>query len=140
MTEGKGGPTAAVASRTVSRQTPAAYCPRAAANSAASTDMAVSRPHGLGDAMASTSAAEQTYDVVVLGAGSTGENVADIVVRGGLTAVVVEPELVGGECSYWACMPSKALLRGSEVLDTAPICPALPKHSVDEQWMWPQCS
>jgi dihydrolipoamide dehydrogenase len=63
-----------------------------------------------------SSAAEKTYDVVVLGAGSTGENVADIVVRGGLTAVLVEPELVGGECSYWACMPSKALLRGTEVL------------------------
>src|SRR5688572_19811175 len=44
-----------------------------------------------------TSAREQTYDVVVLGAGSTGENVADIVVRGGLTAVLVEHELVGGE-------------------------------------------
>jgi dihydrolipoamide dehydrogenase len=62
---------------------------------------------------------EQTYDVVVLGAGSTGENVADIVVRGGLTAVLVEAELVGGECSYWACMPSKALLRGTEVLAEA---------------------
>ena len=61
-------------------------------------------------------AAEQTYDVVVLGAGSTGENVADIAVRGGLTAVLVESELVGGECSYWACMPSKALLRGSEAI------------------------
>jgi dihydrolipoamide dehydrogenase len=62
---------------------------------------------------------EQTYDVVVLGAGSTGENVADVVVRGGLTAVLVEPELVGGECSYWACMPSKALLRGTDVLAEA---------------------
>jgi pyruvate/2-oxoglutarate dehydrogenase complex dihydrolipoamide dehydrogenase (E3) component len=62
---------------------------------------------------------EQTYDVVVLGAGSTGENVADIVVRGGLTAVLVESELVGGECSYWACMPSKTLLRGTEVLSEA---------------------
>lgn len=51
------------------------------------------------------------YDVVVVGAGSTGENVADRVVRGGLSAVVVEAELVGGDCSYWACMPSKALLR-----------------------------
>ncbi|MCA0144073.1 NAD(P)/FAD-dependent oxidoreductase [Blastococcus sp. LR1] len=59
---------------------------------------------------------ERSYDVVVLGAGSTGENVADVVVRGGLSAVLVEPELVGGECSYWACMPSKALLRGTEVL------------------------
>ena len=64
-------------------------------------------------------AVERTYDVVVLGAGSTGENVADVVVRGGLSAVLVEPELVGGECSYWACMPSKALLRGTEVLAEA---------------------
>jgi dihydrolipoamide dehydrogenase len=63
--------------------------------------------------------AEKTYDVVVLGAGSTGENVADIVVRGGLSAVLVESELVGGECSYWACMPSKALLRGTEALAEA---------------------
>jgi pyruvate/2-oxoglutarate dehydrogenase complex dihydrolipoamide dehydrogenase (E3) component len=52
-----------------------------------------------------------TYDVIVIGAGPTGENVADRAVRGGLTAAIVESELVGGECSYWACMPSKALLR-----------------------------
>jgi pyruvate/2-oxoglutarate dehydrogenase complex dihydrolipoamide dehydrogenase (E3) component len=55
--------------------------------------------------------ASDTYDVIVIGAGPTGENVADRAVRGGLTAVIVESELVGGECSYWACMPSKALLR-----------------------------
>ena len=66
-----------------------------------------------------TETAENSYDVVILGAGSTGENVADIVVRGGLTAALVESELVGGECSYWACMPSKALLRGTEVLAEA---------------------
>jgi pyruvate/2-oxoglutarate dehydrogenase complex dihydrolipoamide dehydrogenase (E3) component len=52
-----------------------------------------------------------SYDVIVIGAGPTGENVADRAQRGGLSAVVVESELVGGECSYWACMPSKALLR-----------------------------
>lgn len=53
----------------------------------------------------------KTYDVVVLGAGPVGENVADRARAGGLSAAVVESELVGGECSYWACMPSKALLR-----------------------------
>ncbi|MFI5683403.1 dihydrolipoyl dehydrogenase family protein [Streptomyces sp. NPDC051636] len=51
------------------------------------------------------------YDVVVLGAGPVGENVADRTRAAGLTTAVVETELVGGECSYWACMPSKALLR-----------------------------
>ncbi|MGW0495924.1 dihydrolipoyl dehydrogenase family protein [Streptomyces sp. NPDC003007] len=51
------------------------------------------------------------YDVVVLGAGPVGENVADRTRAAGLTTAVVESELVGGECSYWACMPSKALLR-----------------------------
>jgi pyruvate/2-oxoglutarate dehydrogenase complex dihydrolipoamide dehydrogenase (E3) component len=55
--------------------------------------------------------AGNAYDVIVIGAGPTGENAADRVVRGGLTAALVEAELVGGECSYWACMPSKALLR-----------------------------
>ncbi|MEE4546414.1 NAD(P)/FAD-dependent oxidoreductase [Streptomyces sp. V4-01] len=55
--------------------------------------------------------APRTYDVVVIGAGPVGENVADRTRAAGLTTVVVESELVGGECSYWACMPSKALLR-----------------------------
>ena len=57
-----------------------------------------------------------TFDVVVIGAGPAGENVADRVVKAGLSAVVIESELVGGECSYWACMPSKALLRPGEAL------------------------
>ncbi|MGP4007476.1 dihydrolipoyl dehydrogenase family protein [Streptomyces sp. 4N124] len=51
------------------------------------------------------------YDVVVLGAGPVGENVADRTRAAGLATAIVESELVGGECSYWACMPSKALLR-----------------------------
>ncbi|MGC4769716.1 dihydrolipoyl dehydrogenase family protein [Micromonospora sp. DT44] len=59
------------------------------------------------------------YDVIVIGAGPVGENVADRVVRGGLTAAIVERELVGGECSYWACMPTKALLRSASALRAA---------------------
>ncbi|MEV0064212.1 NAD(P)/FAD-dependent oxidoreductase [Nocardia sp. NPDC050718] len=51
------------------------------------------------------------YDVVVIGAGPVGENVADRTSAAGLSTVIVEAELVGGECSYWACEPSKALLR-----------------------------
>ncbi|MEW1959456.1 NAD(P)/FAD-dependent oxidoreductase [Kineococcus sp. NPDC059986] len=58
-------------------------------------------------------------DVVVVGAGAVGENVADRAARTGLDVVVVEKELVGGECSYWACMPSKALLRSGHALAAA---------------------
>ncbi|MBB5936123.1 dihydrolipoyl dehydrogenase family protein [Streptomyces zagrosensis] len=56
-------------------------------------------------------AAMDVYDVIVLGAGPVGENLADRAHAAGLSAVIVESELIGGECSYWACMPSKALLR-----------------------------
>lgn len=59
------------------------------------------------------------YDLIVLGGGPVGENVADRAVQGGLTAIIVESELVGGECSYWACMPSKALLRSAQALRAA---------------------
>ena len=58
-------------------------------------------------------------DVIVIGAGAVGENVADRTVQGGLSTVIVEAELVGGECSYWACMPSKALLRAGSALRAA---------------------
>ncbi|MEV7574611.1 NAD(P)/FAD-dependent oxidoreductase [Pseudarthrobacter sp. NPDC089323] len=68
-------------------------------------------------------AVEREFDVVVIGAGAVGENVADRVVQGGLTAVLVEAELVGGECSYWACMPSKALLRPGTALHGAQTTP-----------------
>lgn len=61
----------------------------------------------------------QTYDVVVIGAGPTGENVADYAHKGGLSAAIVEAELIGGECSFWACIPSKALLRPGAALAEA---------------------
>jgi dihydrolipoamide dehydrogenase len=60
--------------------------------------------------------AANEYDVVVLGAGPVGENVADRIIAGGLTVAIVEADLVGGECSYWACMPTKALLRDAAAL------------------------
>src|SRR6201998_397293 len=56
-------------------------------------------------------AAEDSYDVVVLGAGPVGQNAAERARAGGLSVAMVERALVGGECSYWACVPSKALLR-----------------------------
>lgn len=61
----------------------------------------------------------QEFDVVVLGAGAVGENAADRASRTGLSVAVVESQLVGGECSYWACMPSKALLRAGDALAAA---------------------
>jgi pyruvate/2-oxoglutarate dehydrogenase complex dihydrolipoamide dehydrogenase (E3) component len=59
-----------------------------------------------------TAAGQQSsYDVIVIGAGPVGQNAADRARAAGLRVAVVERELVGGECSYWACVPSKALLR-----------------------------
>jgi dihydrolipoamide dehydrogenase len=67
-----------------------------------------------------------TWDVIVIGAGAAGENAAQYAIQNSeRTAALVEHELVGGECSYWACMPSKVLLRPVELLEDARAVPGV---------------
>ena len=63
--------------------------------------------------------ADDTFDVVVLGAGPAGEVAAGRLAERGQSVALIEPHLVGGECSYYACMPSKALLRPAQALAEA---------------------
>src|SRR3954464_9156300 len=70
--------------------------------------------------------AGQSFDVVVVGAGPVGEVAAERAARGGLKVALVEHERFGGECSYWACIPSKALLRPGNLLAAAKRIPGVP--------------
>jgi pyruvate/2-oxoglutarate dehydrogenase complex dihydrolipoamide dehydrogenase (E3) component len=75
--------------------------------------------------------AERAFDVVVLGAGPAGEVAAGRLGEGGLRVAAVEQHLVGGECSYYACMPSKALLRPGELLAETRRVPGLRAEGLD---------
>jgi len=75
---------------------------------------------------------ERSFDVVVLGSGTAGREAAARLAQAGLSVAIVEPELVGGECVFYACMPSKSLLRPVEALTEARRIPGAAEAAAGE--------